>query len=289
MNKKTSKGLGKGFGSLLPDDFDRSMLLDKKDRIQKVLLSEVSPDKNQPRKHFDQTSLKELAISIKNHGILQPLVVRPEDGQYVIIAGERRFRAAKIAGLNSLPVLVRSSAEQERLEIGLVENVQRVDLSPLEQAISIAKLNQQFNLSYEEIGKKLGKAQTTVVNMVRLLKLPPDAREALQNDKISEGHARTILSLSASPGQQKKLLDSIIKYGWSVRRAEQYANEHKKTSPAKKLGSNNLEHYRARTEAISKKLEAKVVIKPKSEGGDLKITYKNDKDLERIFKLLAES
>lgn len=280
--------LGKGFGSLLPEDFDESILLDKKDRVQKISLNLIAPDANQPRKYFDQDKLNELAESIKAHGILQPIVVRPEAETYVIIAGERRFRAAAIAGINSVPVLVRSSKELERLEIGLIENVQRVDLSPLEQAVSIAKLNEQFNLDISAIAKRLGKADSTIINIVRLLKLPEEAKQALANNKISEGHARSILALGFSPSQQKNLLNFIIKNGWSVRRAEQFVNECKNNQPAKKAASAKSKTFQtAQTKAIAKKFSAEVAIKSKAKGGEVNISYKNDEDLERILKLLA--
>lgn len=281
-----NKGLGKGFGSLLPDDFDKSILIDKKDRVEKINLDQISPDPNQPRKHFDQTALSELAASIKTYGILQPLVVRPDNGKYIIIAGERRFKAAKIAGLKSLPVLIRSSQELERLEIGLVENVQRVDLSPIEQAVSIAKLHEQFNLSYEEIAKKLGKAHSTIINMVRLLKLPEPARIALEQGKITEGHARTVLSLNASADQQTQLLKLIIKNGWSVRQAEQFANENKKSSKitTKKLKS----HQPPEVEILAKKLKTQVSISQKAIGGTIKITYKDQIQFERIISTMLK-
>lgn len=221
------KGLGKGFGSLLPDDFDRSLLLDKKDRLHKVPLSEISPNPDQPRKHFDKVALDELASSIKTYGLLQPLVLSPEGEGYIIIAGERRFRAAKLAGLTEVSALVRSSEELERIEIGLVENVQREDLSPLEQAISIVRLHEQFNIEYKDIAARLGKAYSTITNIIRLLQLPEKARKALETKQISEGHARTILSLKDSPKLQDELLEGIISKGWSVRAAERFVSEAK--------------------------------------------------------------
>ena len=164
----TKSGLGRGFDSLIPQNFDNSILLDEGERIQKLALSAISPNKDQPRQQFDESSLKELAESIKNHGILQPLVVtETSKGAYRIVAGERRWRAAGLAKLSSVPAIVRSMKELEELEIALVENVQRVDLSPLEQAVSIEHLHQQFNLGYEAIAKRLGKAVSTVNNTVR--------------------------------------------------------------------------------------------------------------------------
>lgn len=285
MNAK-NKALGKNFGSLLPDDFDKSILIDKKDRVEKISLLQISPDPNQPRKHFDTVALAELAASIKTYGILQPLVVCPDKNDYIIIAGERRFKAAKIAGLKSVPVLIRSSQELERLEIGLVENVQRVDLSPIEQAVSIAKLHEQFNLSYEQIAKKLGKAHSTIINMVRLLKLPEQARIALEQGKISEGHARTVLSLNASSDQQKQLLKSIIKNGWSVRQAEQYVNQQKLKASPKNPAPLADDTLSSLAKDLSKKLGAKVSIQPKSSGGKITIAYKNQTDLDAIAKKL---
>lgn len=284
-----NKGLGKGFGSLLPDDFDQSMLLDKKDRVIKIAMSEVRFNPDQPRKHFDQTALNELASSIKNYGLLQPIVLSPEGDGYIIIAGERRFRAAKIAGLKEITALVRSSEELERIEIGLVENVQREDLSPLEQAVSIVRLHEQFNLEYKEIGKRLGKAVSTITNIVRLLHLPENARKALETKKISEGHARTILSLKDSPKLQDELLNNIIKKGWSVRAAEKFAADTKErvgvgTKTKLVVGK----QYIAGSKNLAKKLSAQVNIKPLRYGGRIEISYKSEKDLGNILDNLLK-
>ncbi len=287
MANKT--GLGKGFGSLLPNNFDESILLDKKDRTQKLFITNISPNLEQPRKHFDPEALKELSMSIKRHGILQPIVVTPgENGAYIIIAGERRYRAAKLAGLQEVPALVRSSEELDRLEIGLVENVQRVDLSPLEQAISIAKLNEQFNIPLEDIAKRLGKAHTTVVNSVRLLQLPDAAKQALTEGKISEGHARSILALKDSPEKQQLLLDLIIKNKWSVRHAEQYVQESKGKTPkatVKKAASK--EDERASAE-LKKKFSTKVLIQRGKKGGRLQIFFDSDEQLNQIISKIRD-
>lgn len=285
MSKVKATGLGKGFGSLLPDDFDKSLLLDKKDRVQKISIKKIKTDPNQPRKHFDEDSLSQLSQSIKTYGILQPIVVMPEDDNFVIIAGERRYRAAKMAGLEFVPVLSRSSEELERLEIGLVENVQRVDLSPLEQAVSIAKLNEQFNLSYQEIGKRLGKANTTITNIVRLLKLPKNATEALRQAKISEGHARTILSLAGDEVAQQKLLDQIIKNAWSVRKAEEYVLNYK-NSKKEKVSAAHKDTENKLAQKLSKKLNTKVVIKESKKSGEIKISFKDQGQLNNILQQL---
>ena len=193
MAKNT--GLGRGFDGLIPTSLDVADVATPGESVKKVAISKIVPNPEQPRKHFDESSLKEMAASIKQHGIIQPLVVTPYKDKYRIVAGERRYRASLLAKLEKLPVIIRDHEELEELEIALVENVQRVDLSPLEQAVSIVRLRDQFSLSIGEIAKKLGKAETTVSNIVRLLQLPKAAVIALQKNQISEGHARAILAL----------------------------------------------------------------------------------------------
>jgi len=282
-----SRGLGRGFDSLIPQNFDTSILLNEDERIQKVGIDKLVPRSGQPRQHFDETALNELAKSIKNHGVLLPLVVIPaSNGIYKIIAGERRWRAAKIAKLSSLPVIVRSLKELEQLEIALIENVQRVDLSPLEQAISIERLHQQFSLSYEAISERLGKAQSTVVNIVRLLQLPEDARDALNRGDITEGHARTILSLKDNPENQVKLLASIQKFGWSVRQAERYVTSVKVGIKDEVVVQQRVKTESPLTKSLSKRFQTRVYIRRTAHGGMLEIAFRTDKELERISKLL---
>ncbi len=285
MAKKSS--LGKGFGSLLPDDFDKTILLDNKDRIQKIKISDIKPSPKQPRTIFDPDSIEELSNSIKAYGILQPLIVTRLEGttdRYEIIAGERRFRAAQKAGLKELPVLVRSHEELEKLEIGLVENVQRVDLSPLEQAVSIARLNEEFNVDIKEIAKRLGKAHTTIVNTLRLLQLPDKAHRALQDKKISEGHARSVLALKDYPGLQDELVDNIVKFGWSVRKAEEFVIK-KKQKTVKKAAKKLIETKYSKS--LATKLNTRVIVHTMSRGGKIEISYKSKEDRDRILKELA--
>lgn len=286
LNK--SIGLGKGFESLIPQDFDGSILLDERDRIQKLFVSDIIANPDQPRTHFDQSSLEELASSIKRHGVLQPLVVTPiENKKYTIIAGERRWRAASIAGIEQVPAIVRSAKQLEQLEIALIENVQRVDLSPLEQATSIAKLHHQFSMSYGQIAQRLGKADTTINNIIRLLQLPPQVQSALQERRISEGHARAILSLKDEI-QQLNLLKLIEKHHWSVRQAEQYVVAQKAGIKNPKAARRRLETTTPITQKLSAAIKAPVSIKRTARGGKLEIGFTSDKDLDRIIKNLQK-
>lgn len=284
-----SKGLGRGFDSLMPTEFDQSLLLDKKDRVQKVLTTQVSPNPDQPRHVFDQDALDELAESIKRYGVLQPLIVSPnDDGSYRIVAGERRWRAASIAGLDSVPVIVRDRKELEELEIALIENVQRVDLAPLEQAVSIERLHQQFNLAYKDIAKRLGKSFTTISNIVRLLQLPNKARESLQDGSISEGHARAILALKQLPEKQAQLLEQIVKNGWSVRQAEQFVVAQRDGADTKKAITKRMATQTAETKRIEKAINAPVSIKRTAKGGRLEISFKTDEDLSKLIDILSK-
>ncbi len=283
-----SRGLGRGFGSLIPNDLDTAKLLNQGERIQNLLISQVRPNQDQPRTEFDEASLEELAASIKRYGIIQPIIVSPiEHNKYTVIAGERRWRAAQRAGLERLPAIVRTAAALEQLELALIENVQRVDLSPLEQAISIERLHQQFNMTYVDIAKRLGKAPATVNNIVRLLQLPEKAREALRTGNITEGHARAILALKTYPAKQEELLGNIVSKGWSVRQAEQFVIASKK--PSDKAGNAVRSHMAITTPAtkrLAKKLGTDVTLRRTAKGGKLEISFKNDDELNRLINSL---
>jgi len=275
--------LGRGFDSLIPKDLDPSLLMEDEDRIQKLLIQDVIPNPEQPRRQFDELSLSELTASIKRHGVLQPIIVvrHGKSGQYQIVAGERRWRAATAAKLSKIPAVVRSLEELEQLELALIENVQRVDLSPLEQALAVLKLQQHFNLSLEEIAKKLGKAPSTVSNMTRLLQLPEAARLALRDGKITEGHARAVLAMKTDISKQKELLSCILDNNWTVRQAEEYVLRHKRVT----RGSENYDEVVISSD-LSDKLKAQVKIKHAAKGGQIIITFKNGDDLKRIAQNL---
>ena len=286
-------GLGRGLESLIPKTIDTQSLLEKNERIQNIPIANIEPDKEQPRTHFDDTKLEELASSVKRHGILQPLIVsQTEQNMYTIVAGERRWRAAKIAGLEKVPCIVRTPEGIERLEIALIENVQRVDLSPLEQAISIERLHQQFNVPYKAIAARLGKAAPTVNNIVRLLQLPDEAKNALKAEQISEGHARALLSIKEVPVEQKKLLAMIIEKGLTVRQAEQYAIGVKKkvsSSDGGKDQRNRLIEKTPATKQLAKKLHTDVRIKRTAKGGRIEIAFTSDEELSKLLDSLSNS
>jgi ParB family transcriptional regulator, chromosome partitioning protein len=282
-------GLGRGFDSLIPQGVDTTVLFEDQERIQKIAVGDLVPNPHQPRTTFDEDALAGLAESIKTYGIVQPLVVTPNGpGKYAIIAGERRWRAAQLAGLQKVPAVVRTTKELESLEIALVENVQRVDLPILDQATSIERLHQQFSMTYETIAKRLGKASSTVNNIVRLLHLPKEAQEALSTGQIFEGHARAILALKDQPDKQVELLASIVRSGWSVRQAEQFVTSIKEGFKEKTATQQRMQTETPATKLLSKKLGGTPVhIRRTAKGGRLEISFKNDEELEQIISSLG--
>lgn len=281
MSKQT---LGRGFDSLIPQNFELDTVATPGEHVKQMSIDSIVVNPDQPRKEFDEGALKELAQSIKQHGIIQPLVVTPFKDKFRIVAGERRYRASKIAGLKKLPVIVRNHEELEELEIALVENVQRVDLSPLEQAVSIVRLRDQFSLTPKQIAAKLGKAETTISNIVRLLQLPPEAVEAMQKNRITEGHARAILALKTDEEAQKDLLNKIIIQKLSVREAESYVNQKKyskdsksKLSEASNKLINTLEPENRKRVKINEKTE---------KSGQVTIKYSSIEQLRKILQNL---
>ena len=286
MSDQNKKGLGRGFESLLPSNFNKESLLSPNEKILNIELSKLSPNKHQPRTVFDQKALEELASSIKQYGVIQPILVTPlDDGNYTIVAGERRYRASKIAGIKTIPAVVKKRQELEQLEIALIENIQRENLNPMEQALSIERLRQQFNFSLSDISKRMGKAISTVNNLNRLIDLPDSAKEALMKRLIVEGHARQILSLNSDPKMQDFLLNEIIKKKWNVRQAEQFVTSLKSGIKDSKQASDRTQQKETtETKTLSKVLNTKVSLRRMAKGGKLEIAYKNDEDLNRILK-----
>lgn len=290
MSAKNQRGLGKGFDMLMPQGLENVLVEKGKDRVQNVFTKDITPNPEQPRRTFDEEALKELADSIKQYGVLQPLLVTStSQGKFQIIAGERRWRASKLAGLDKIPVVVRTSKDLEKLEIALTENIQRVDLSPLEQAASIQRLHELFSVSMEDIAKRLGKAPSTVTNIVRLLQLPPAAQDALLHNRISEGHARSILALKDYPEQQEQLLLLIQKHGWSVRQAEQFVIAAKTGAASTERATQHTRSETPETERLSKLLGSDVRVQNMAQGkGRLIISFKSPSDFERLVRLLDE-
>ncbi len=289
MSGSKKMALGRGFDALIPTAVDTAVLFEEHERVQKIAVGDLSPNAGQPRTHFDQEALGQMADSIKRYGILQPLVVTPDgQGKFSIVAGERRWRAARMAGLDRVPALVRTTQELERLEIAIVENVQRVDLSPLEQAVSIERLHQQFSMTYDSIAKRLGKASSTVNNIVRLLQLPEDARNALAEQRITEGHARAILALKDSPEKQAELLRHITSQGWSVRQAEQFVTSLKEGFRETTATKERMSSETPATQRLSKRLGSPVHIRRSAKGGKLEISFKTDEELEAILGIISD-
>lgn len=287
--------LGRGLDALLPTDIDEfvaeslpSKLKTGGEQVVELDPGKIKPNPHQPRVEFGQSDLRDLTASIKTHGILQPLVViELKTGVYQLVAGERRLRAAKLAGLKKVPTIVRSFNEQEQLELAVIENIQRADLKPLEVAVAYTKLIDQFNLTHEQIAKRVGKAASTVSNTVRLVNLPHPAKLALQESKISEGHARAILSLD-EPALQLQLLEMIIKSKLTVREAEEAARRLKSGDQLRPIKARQIRsEHSALTNSLGKVLGTKVMIQKTAKGGKLMIEYYSDEELSRIASQIA--
>lgn len=280
---------------LVESEFDATASEDEKiSDLRVIAVEQISPDPEQPRRHFDATMLETLANSIREHGVLQPIVVVPKKSGYEIVAGERRWRAAKLAGLKKIPAIVRTLSAQHKLELSIIENVQRADLNPLETATAYLKLKNQFNLSDVEIAQRVGKAPSTISNQIRLLNLPQNAKKALSQGEISEGHARQILAIDDEKVREN-LLNEIIANFWSVRKAEQFVIGY--NSAAKQSGSQKKSAAKKATleeteltKSIAKKIglqEKSVRQKITARGGEIVIKFASESDLLKIREIFA--
>jgi ParB family transcriptional regulator, chromosome partitioning protein len=291
------KGLGRGFDSLIPtelldESFDPTAAQDDQvSDLRNVKLTEITADPDQPRRHFDEVGLEELSASIKEHGILQPIVVTPKNGGYQIVAGERRYRAAKIAGLDKIPTLVRTLSDQHKLELSLIENLQRRDLNVLETATAYLKLRDQFNLTLDQIGQRVGgKSVSAVSNTLRLLRLPESVRTALVDGRLREGQARPLVNID--PAIIEEVLPQILKEEWSARKIEQFIVQLKKTphlaDPVKKQKIDQ-QPYEDTTKRLVKRLATDVSVKTNAKGaGQIIIRFKSDDEFQRLEKLLDQ-
>ncbi len=279
MPKKT--GLGKGLDALFGPVPEEEQVQEN-ETIKNLKLTEIEPNRDQPRKKFDQESLEELAESIKEFGLIQPIVVCKKDGYYSIVAGERRWRACKIAGIEQIPVLIRDDNEKVNQEIALIENIQREDLNPIEKASGIKNLMTRYGLRQEDIAKRLGKSRSAIANTVRLLNLEPRVLELAKEGKLTEGHCRALLGIT-DPEKQYKTAVRMIERGATVREAENSAS--KKKESAEEAERNQI-LYRDIENRFQSFFGTKVRLDAGKRRGKIIIEYANNDDLERILELM---
>lgn len=290
---KNQRGLGRGFESLIPTDvfdesFDPTTGLDESiSQLRELPIDKVAPDPDQPRRHFDETALAELAQSVAEHGVVQPIIVTHRDGRYVIVAGERRYRASQLAGLQTIPALVRTLTDQNRLEVSLIENLQRRDLNAVETATAYAKLRDQFNLSYEQIGQRVHKSQSAVQNTMRLLKLPKIALDAIVSGQLTEGQARPLIAWDEP--FVAELIPKIIDEQWSARKIEQYIVHAKQSKGVAGDSGRPQPHHDQQVAQLRQRFSTDVAIRVNHKGaGSIVLKFADQADFERLQKLLGE-
>lgn len=293
-------GLGKGLDSLIPNKkenkdisprFDKKKLQAMEESVKEagimVKVNQVEPNRDQPRKDFDEDALMELADSIKQFGILQPLIVQKKKDYYEIIAGERRWRAAKLAGIKEVPIIVKNFTEQEIVEISLIENIQRENLNPIEEAMAYKRLLKEFNLKQDEVAERVSKSRTAVTNSMRLLKLSDRVQQMIIDDMISTGHARALLAIDDEE-QQYTLANKIFDEKLSVREIEKLVKTLK--NPKKEAKKSKVEHtfvHENLEEHMKSVMGTKVYVNPKANGkGKIEIEYYSEEELERIYDLI---
>lgn len=287
-----ARGLGKGLDSLIPMSVAEDKIIEdvakKEGNTEEVVdINYVTPNRDQPRKSFDKEKLEELAESIKIHGIVEPILVQDRKDHYEIVAGERRWRAAKLAGLKKVPVFVRNYTERQIKEISLIENIQREDLNPIEEALAYKDLMTEYSLTQEEVASRVSKNRSTITNSLRLLKLGKKVQNMLINKSISEGHARALIGIEDEK-KQLEIAEKIVKNKLSVRDVEKLVKESDKPSKPKKELSEDLEiFYKDIAEKMKQKLGTKVTINAKEDGsGKIEIEFYSNDDLDRIKFLL---
>ena len=281
----SSKRLGKGINAIINPDSRKNANSSKRSGVNKVKINDIKPNPDQPRRDFDKKSLEELSLSIKNKGVITPITLRKSGKDYEIVAGERRWRAAKKANLKSIPAyIIDIKNNSEMMQVALIENIQREDLNAIEEAEGYAILNSKYGLSHDEIANTIGKKRTTISNALRLLKLPPEIRKSIRAGKISAGHGRAILqkkTISAMQVFWKKIINESL----SVRAAEALVRPLSKVKKIRKVGVK-----KGSTKGIEDKLieifGTKVKLKPSQVGGSIEIVYFSDDDLDRILDLL---
>lgn len=302
MMMKRQSGLGRGLGALIPQKqneareqrnaydetpeepiLNEERVLDDGQKVYSLPIDEIVPNTKQPRLLFDHEGLEDLVASIKEHGVLQPLIVRKQDEGYELIAGERRLRASKLAGLDTVPALVREAGEQEKLELAIIENVQRRDLNPMEEARAYAQLKDEFGLTQEEVAKRVGKSRPQIANIIRLLDLEPEIQEALSHGKISQSNGRTLLGIP-DPDERMKVFHQMESGKFTVRQAEAKIPPNKKRP---KVIDPNLLELEAKLRAY---FGGRVQVKRKPEGnGEIRIEFNSDEGLQRILDIIQNN
>lgn len=268
--------LGKGLSALLPDVSEQSQ------GVLEIPVSAIKPNPLQPRRQFSEQGLQELAASLKSHGLLQPLVVTPAEGGYILIAGERRWRAAQLAGLTRVQAVVhQANTDGERLALALIENLQREDLTPIEEARAFLHLRTELGLSQEEIAERVGKDRSTVANSLRLLSLPLSVQALVDDGSLAAAHARALAGLS-DPSRQEELARRCVNEGWSVRELERHLRQKKTSRPSKKDPDTT-----AAEDRLSLALGTKVVIHRRRRGGEIRILFSQESELIRLYRRLV--
>ncbi|MBU1033282.1 MAG: ParB/RepB/Spo0J family partition protein [Patescibacteria group bacterium] len=285
-------GLGRGLSALIPQQSSDAQSLKSEAEVQstesgirEIPVDIVDPNPHQPRKHFDHGDLEDLVSSIKEHGILQPIVVTgSSDQRYELIVGERRLRAARISGLRFIPAVVREATDQQKMELALIENVQRADLNPIEEAEAYVRLKDEFGLTQDEVGRRVGKSRPQVANMIRLLQLPEDILQALVEKKISQSNARTLLSMPTEE-QRADMFQSILSGNFTVRQTE--ARVPHPTRRRSKISDPNLVDLE---NSLRDALGAKVIIKKDARGeGEVRIKFFSEEDLQAVIKKITSN
>ncbi len=280
----TRKALGRGLNAL----FTQTSQLESE--LIEIAIDQLDPTADQPRQTFRDDRLDELARSMKTNGVLQPLVVRRQGERFQIIAGERRWRAAQRAGLHRIPCIVKDIAEDSMLEISLIENIQREELSPIEEARAFRKLIDQLKVTQEEVAQRVGKDRSTITNSLRLLKLPADIQRLVEEEKLSMGHARTLLALESTE-QQMTVAARVISQELSVRETERLVKQMQERAGGQQAKAAKVEdpNVRAAESKLSKRLAAPVKIKFAKEGGVIEVKFSSNDDLSRLFDLMVQS
>lgn len=294
MAKPKMTGLGKGLDALFggsPIEIDKNeeeeviTKMEEKGSLRTLKLTEVEPNRDQPRKVFNQESLEELAESIKTYGVIQPIVVSKQDGYYAIVAGERRWRAAKLAGLEEIPAIIREDDEQTNKEIALIENIQREDLNPFEKALGIRHLMEKYGMTQEQVAKKLGKSRSSISNTVRILYLTPDVLELVKQGKLTEGHCKALAGIE-DPDRQYAAALRMVDRGESVRQAE---SKNRITKKEKKIDPKYQYLYEDIEDRFQGFFGTKVKLDQGKRKGRIIIEYHNNEDLERMLNLIKEN